>query len=254
MKISIITVSYNSIKFIESCINSVKNQSYRDIEHILVDGASNDGTLSLLNNMRNNFSTLVSEPDRGIYDAMNKGIQLAKGDVIGFLNSDDFYDNDKIISKVANLFKNDSTLDCCYADLIYTSKSDTTKNIRYWKSNKFSAGLFLKGWCPPHQTFFVRRSVYEKYGNFNLSYNIASDVELMIRFLEVHKIKFVYVPEVWIKMRLGGTTNKSLKNILRQNIEILHALKFHGLRVNWFYFFFNKTISRFLQFISKPNK
>ena len=254
MKISIITVSYNSIKFIESCIMSVKNQSYDNIEHIIVDGASNDGTLSLLSSMRNNFSTLVSEPDKGIYYAMNKGIQLAKGDVIGFLNSDDFYNNDKIIFKVANIFKHNPSLDCCYADLIYTSKLDTAKNIRYWKSNNFYPGLFSKGWCPPHQTFFVRRSVYEKYGSFNLDYNIASDVELMMRFLEVYKINFRYVPEVWTKMRLGGTTNKNLKNIYKQNIEILNALKFHGLTTNWFYFFLNKIISRTLQFLRKSDK
>ena len=179
----------------------------------------------------------------------NKGIQLAKGDVIGFLNSDDFYNNDKIIFKVANLFKQDPLLDCCYADLIYTSKLDKTKNVRYWKSSNFSPGLFSKGWCPPHQTFFVRRSVYEKFGSFNLDYHIASDVELMMRFLEVHKINFRYVPEVWVKMRLGGTTNKNLKNIYKQNIEVLNALKFHGITANWFYFLLNKIISRLLQFL-----
>ena len=162
-----------------------------------------------------------------------------------------FYVDNNILMKVASIFSDNPSLDACYSDLIYISQNDSLKNIRYWKSNKFKPGLFSKGWCPPHPTFFARRSVYEKFGNFDLSYSIASDVELMMRFLEVYKINARYIPEVWIKMRMGGTTNKSLKNIFVQNKEVLHALKKHNLPVNWVNFYFSKIISRSFQFIKK---
>jgi glycosyltransferase involved in cell wall biosynthesis len=253
MKISIITVTLNSASVINHCLDSVQHQKHDDIEHIIIDGVSTDGTLSLLESKREQFKVLISEPDKGIYDAMNKGINVATGDIIGFLNSDDFYASNNVLSGVASVFKDNPFLDACYADLIYIDSYDTTKNIRYWQSSKFVSGLFAKGWCPPHPTFFVRRSVYERFGNFDLNYRIASDVELMMRFLEVQKINSRYIPELWIKMRLGGTTNKSFKNILMQNKEVLHALKSHNLSVNWISFFIHKTINRVLQFLKKPN-
>jgi glycosyltransferase involved in cell wall biosynthesis len=253
MKISIITVTLNSASVINHCLDSVQHQKHDDIEHIIIDGASTDGTLSLLESKREQFKFLISEPDKGIYDAMNKGIKVATGDIIGFLNSDDFYASNNILSRVASIFKDNSYLDSCYADLAYVDPLDISKNIRYWRSSKFVSGLFSKGWCPPHPTFFVRRSVYQRFGNFNLHYRIASDVELMMRFLEVQKINSRYIPELWIKMRLGGTTNKSFKNIVMQNKEILHALKNHNLSVNWISFFIYKIINRVLQFLKKPN-
>ena len=195
------------------CLNSVASQSHNNIEHVVIDGASTDGTLSLLNSKKDQLSILVSESDDGIYDAMNKGIKIAKGDIIGFLNSDDFYANNEVISKVVSEFKKEPSLDACYADLIYVNQSNTSKIVRNFKSSEFRQGLFSKGWCPPHPTFFVRRSVYERYGNFDLNYRIASDVDLMMRFLEIHKIKSRHIPEVWVKMRMGGTTNKNFKNI-----------------------------------------
>ena len=251
MKISIITVTFNSFLFINDCLASVKEQKYDDFEHIIIDGASTDGTLSLLESKREQFGALISKPDKGIYDAMNKGIEIASGDIIGFLNSDDFYANNDILSKVASIFKNNPSLDACYADVICTDRNDTSKDIRYAKSSKFTPGLFSKGWCPPHPTFFVRSSVYEQFGNFNLNYHIASDVELMMRFIEVHKINVRYIPELWIKMRMGGTTNNSFKNIFIQNKEILHALDNHKLPNNWLSFFLHKIISRSLQFLKK---
>tara|TARA_B110000090_G_C13250430_1_gene396160 strand:- start:88 stop:843 length:756 start_codon:yes stop_codon:yes gene_type:complete len=251
MKISIITVTFNSFLFINDCLASVKEQKYDDFEHIIIDGASTDGTLSLLESKREQFGALISKPDKGIYDAMNKGIKIASGDIIGFLNSDDFYANNDILSKVADIFKNNPSLDACYADLIYTDQNDISKDIRYWKSGKFTPGLFSKGWCPPHPTFFVRSSVYEQFGNFNLNYRIASDVELMMRFIEVHKINVRYIPELWIKMRMGGTTNNSFKNIFIQNKEVLYALNSHNLSNNLISFFVHKIISRSLQFFKK---
>lgn len=254
MKVSIITVTFNSVSVINDCLESISSQEYNNIEHIVIDGASTDGTLSILESKNTQINTLISKPDNGIYDAMNKGIRIATGEIIGFLNSDDFYANNKVISKVAREFERDSLLDACYSDLIYTKKSDISQNVRYWKSSKFIAGLFSKGWCPPHPTFFVRRSVYERLGIFDLNYHFASDVDLMMRFLEKHKIKSKYIPEVWVKMRMGGTTNKNLKNIWLQNKEIIHSFNKNNLSVNLLKFFVFKIISRILQFFKRSSQ
>jgi glycosyltransferase involved in cell wall biosynthesis len=251
LRITIITVSYNSEKTLNTTLKSVQNQNYRNIEHIIVDGASSDKTLSIVKKFAH-IKKIISKKDKGIYDAMNKGLKIATGDIIGFLNSDDFYTSNNILSRVAAIFKDNSSLDACYADLIYVNPINTNKIIRFWQSSKFVSGLFAKGWCPPHPTFFVRRSVYERFGNFDLNYYIASDVELMMRFLEVQKINARYIPELWIKMRLGGITNKNFKNILIQNKEVLHALKNHNLSVNWISFFIYKIINRGLQFLKRP--
>jgi glycosyltransferase involved in cell wall biosynthesis len=252
MKISIITVSYNSENFIESCINSIISQSYKDIEYIIIDGSSKDNTLKIIKRYSRYVSTIVSEPDKGIYDAMNKGIKIAKGEIIGFLHSDDMYKNADVLSKVVNVFKNNASLDACYADLIYVKKTNISKIVRYWKSSKFIIGSFSKGWSPPHPTFFVRRSVYERYGNFNLKYPIVSDIELMMRLLEVHNIQTKYLNEIWIKMRLGGLSNKNFKSILNQNQDILRALRSHTLSSNIITFVINKILSRLKQFFQRP--
>ena len=251
MKISIITVVWNNVKTIKDTIDSVLSQTYKNIDYIVIDGGSTDGTLSLLESRRDQLSALVSEPDEGIYDAMNKGIKLAKGDVIGFLNSDDFYLNDKVISKVASEFERDIFLDASYANLVYVDQTNTSKIIRYFKTGEFKQGLFLKGWCPAHPTFFVRKSVYERNGNFDLNYHFASDVELMMRFLEIHKIKSLYIPEVMVKMRMGGVSNRNLKNIWLANKEIINSFHKNGLQVNSIIFFICKIISRLKQYIKK---
>ena len=248
MLVSIITVTLNSKSVLNDCLDSVANQSHNNIEHIVIDGGSTDGTLKLLNSRRKNLAIVISEPDNGIYDAMNKGVAVAKGDIVGILNSDDFYANDQVISNIIKIFTKDPSIEACYADLIYVDRYKTSKIIRYFKSSKFEKGLFSKGWSPPHPTFFVRRSVYEKFGLFNLNYRIASDIDLMIRFLEIHKIKTKYVPEIWVKMRMGGTTNKSLKNIYKQNQEILKSFKQQGLYVNTLGFLINKILNRLSQF------
>jgi glycosyltransferase involved in cell wall biosynthesis len=252
MKISIITVTLNCASVINDCLSSVSSQKYDDIEHIIVDGGSTDGTLTLLKSRRNHLAALISEIDEGIYYAMNKGIKIATGDIIGFLNSDDFYIDDNVLSRVASVFINNPSLDACYADLIYVDPIDTTKIIRYWKSGNFKSGLFSKGWCPPHPTFFVRNSVYKRFGKFNLNYNISSDREFMMRLLEIHKINVCYISELWVKMRIGGLSNKSLRTILIQNLEDLHALKEHNLPKNIFFFLANKIFSRLKQFFHRP--
>ncbi len=251
MKISIITVSYNSEKFIEDCINSLLNQSYKNIEYIIVDGLSSDNTFKIVKQYSDFISVIVHEPDKGIYDAMNKGLKVSTGDVVGFLHSDDMYANQDVISKVVNLFKSDPELDACYGDLNYVKREDVSKVVRYWKSCKYEKGLFSKGWTPPHPTVFIKRKIYEYYGNFNTYYPIISDVELMMRFFEVKKIKTKYLNETLVKMRLGGKSNKSLRSVLYQNFDILNALKKNGLESNPIIFFINKIISRTKQYIQK---
>jgi glycosyltransferase involved in cell wall biosynthesis len=221
-------------------------QNYKNIEHLVIDGVSTDGTLEILrSNVKHHFS-LYSEPDGGIYDAMNKGISLASGDVIGFLNSDDLYADQSVISRITEVFL-DSSVDACYGDLVYVTK-DNKSVVRYWKSKPFLSGDFAKGWCPAHPTFYVRRSVFERLGIFDLGYKMAQDVELMMRYLEIGKINVVYIPQVLVRMRIGGVSNRDLKNIMLQNLEVIKALKYHRLNFSLLNFLVNKLIDRLVQF------
>ena len=251
MKISIITVCYNSAQTIGDTLRSVRDQIFGNIEHIVVDGLSKDNTLSVIATEGAHVTKLVSEADKGIYDAMNKGIALATGEIIGFINADDFYASPDALAKVAAAFS-DPNVEACYGDLCYVSQVDTSVLVRYWKSSEFHSGAFESGWCPPHPTFFVRRDVYQRLGGFDLSYKIAADVELMMRFLEVRKIRTKYIPAVLVKMRMGGTTNKNLGNIVRQNREILRALHSHGLKSSIWRLIGSKLFSRGLQYLTKP--
>ena len=248
LKVSIITVCYNSTSTIESTLQSVANQSYINVEHVVIDGASTDDTVELIKRYK---TMLVTELDKGIYDAMNKGIKLATGDIIGTLNADDFYIDNNVLSAVMQVFS-DESVEACFADLVYVDQFDTNKIARYWKSKPYQAGLFKQGWMPAHPTFFVRKSVYEKFGVFDLNYQIAADFELLFRFIEQNKIKTYYLPKVLVKMRLGGTTNKSLKNIRTQNNEIIRILRAHYHDFSAFQFWRHKIINRFVQFISRP--
>jgi glycosyltransferase involved in cell wall biosynthesis len=252
MKVTIITVCYNSINTILDTINSVAGQSYPNIEYLVVDGCSTDGTLELLNKNSKFITKIVSEKDHGIYSAMNKGINLSSGDIIGFLNSDDFYVNNKVIEKIVKKFSDNFSLDVCYSDLVYVDRYKTSKIVRYWKSSNFFPGYFSKGWCPPHPTFFVKKYAYQSKGIYNLNYGLAADVELMMRFLEVCKLKSGYIPEILVKMRLGGATNNNLKNIFNHNLNITSALNDHGLKLNKYYFYFYKILMRLKQFIQRP--
>ena len=248
MKISVITVCYNSAKTIAHTLRSVYEQTHNDIEHIIVDGGSKDETLALVAVGAIPGHVLISEKDKGIYDAMNKGLALATGEIIGFINADDFYPSSDVLSKVVATFEA-SDADACYSDLCYVQQDDISRIVRYWKSSIYKVGLFEKGWCPPHPTFFVRRGVYERLGGFNLDYKIAADAELMIRFLAAGRISSSYIPEVLVHMRLGGTTNRNLANIVKQNFEIRRGLLANGLCFSWLKFLGNKLWSRGLQFI-----
>jgi glycosyltransferase involved in cell wall biosynthesis len=227
VSISIITATFNSGFTIRDCLDSVKDQGNK-VEHIIIDGGSSDGTLDIVKSYPH-IVRVISEPDHGIYDAMNKGIALATGDVIGILNSDDFYADKMVLTKVARIFSRDG-IDSCYGDLLYVDPADITKITRIWKSGPFHKENFFWGWMPPHPTFFVRRQVYDKYGMFNLNLGSAADYELMLRFLVKHKISMAYIPEVLVKMRAGGVSNASLRNRLEANRMDRYAWVMNGLK------------------------
>lgn len=251
LKVSIITVCFNSEKTISDTIQSVISQNYPHIEHIIVDGASTDKTLEIINSYSEHL-TFVSEKDRGIYDAMNKGISMAKGDIIGILNADDFYADNNAISDIVNVFQAQPEISGCYSDLIYVDQNNINKTVRYWKSGSFRKGLFKTGWMPAHPTFFAKKEIYDQFGLFDLDYKIAADFELLFRFIGQHQISTAYLEKVLIKMRTGGTTNKSLKNIWLQNMEIIHKLKLVYPDFSVSLFIFKKILNRTLQFIQKP--
>ncbi|MBP7808336.1 MAG: glycosyltransferase [Bacteroidia bacterium] len=246
MKISIITVTYNSASTIEQTIQSVLNQSYTNIEYIIIDGVSTDGTLDILNRYKSQLHKIVSEKDKGIYDALNKGIDLATGDVIGILHSDDFYMNSNVIENVANSF-NQNQCDALYANLYYVDKDDTNRIKRKWDSGNYSEGAFLNGWMPPHPTFFVKKEIYNKYGKFDLQFTSAADYELMLRFIHKNKIKLAYLNEFIVKMRVGGKSNVTVKNRVTANFEDRKAWEVNGLKPR-FYTLYLKPFRKIFQF------
>ncbi|MDD2336061.1 MAG: glycosyltransferase family 2 protein [Geobacteraceae bacterium] len=246
--ISIVTGTYNAAATLLGNLESLQNQTVQ-VEHILIDGCSTDSTIDFIKRYPSPLRRLVSEPDNGIYDAMNKGIKLATGDVIGILNADDFYADNNVLERVAKVF-DDPEIAACYGDLLYVKEQGTVKEsqgtmltiqninrkeqtfetIRYWKSGPFQSKKFYWGWMPPHPTFFVRRSVYEKYGLFDLDLGSAADYELMLRFLLKHRINVTYIPEVLVKMRVGGVSNVSFANRLRANQMDRKAWAANGLK------------------------
>jgi glycosyltransferase involved in cell wall biosynthesis len=252
VKISIITVVLNNKEHIAGCIESVLGQNYKDLEYIVIDGGSTDGTTELIRKYEDRISRWITEPDKGIYDAMNKGIGMATGDVIGMLNADDVYYAPDVLETIARVMDG-SSAEVCYSDLVYVDRSDLGKIVRYWKSCPFTEGLFAKCWVPPHPTFFARRSVYQKHGLFDLSYPLAADFELMARLLERFRVRPAYIPKVSVKMRLGGATSNSVANIFRQNVEIIRACKKNGIRVFSPLFFTAKFMSRAKQYCTRPS-
>ena len=248
---SIITVSLNSAATIRDAIESVLSQDHPDIEYIVVDGASQDDTMRIVAEYGDRIAKSVSAPDDNVYDAMNTGIGLATGDIVGFINSDDFYASNRAISLVAAVFEKTGS-DAVYGDLCYVGQKDVSRVVRYWRSSRFAPGDFARGWCPPHPTFFVRRSVYEQLGGFDPEFPVAGDVELMMRFLEIHRISSEYLPAVLVKMRTGGQTNRSVRNIIRQNRRVMAALRKHGLEDSWPRFLGHKAWSRIEQFVRRP--
>jgi glycosyltransferase involved in cell wall biosynthesis len=231
MVITLITVTYNSKLTLIDTIKSVVSQSYPDIEYVVIDGASSDGTREILKSYGNKISKIISEPDNGIYDAMNKGIKFAIGDIIGILNSDDYFHDNYVVEKIAEAFE-DENVDAVYGDVQFVHPGNLEKVVRYYSSKKFNVNKFKYGYMPAHPSFYVRRKFFEQFGYYSEDYQIAADFELLLRFLYQHKLRCKYLEMPFVTMRTGGMSTKSLKSNIILNNEILRACKENGVKTN----------------------
>jgi glycosyltransferase len=228
MTISIVTPTFNSAATVADTLQSVATQTYKDIEHIIIDGLSRDNTIEIVRQYPH-VQKVFSEKDKGIFDGMNKGVSQATGEVVGILNSDDLYNNTQVIEWVMDRFA-DPSVDVVYGDLLYVDAKDLNKVVRYWKAGNYSASSFYRGWMPPHPTFFVRRRFYEQFGDFHLKLRSAADYELMLRFLLRHRLRPSYIPKVLVRMRMGGNSNASFKGRLKANAEDREAWAMNSLK------------------------
>jgi glycosyltransferase len=233
MKVSIITVTYNSGKYLEDCIRSVIKQRYHDIEHIIVDGKSTDNTLAIIKKYRSNIAKSISETDRGIYDAINKGMAMATGDIIGNLNSDDILVDEDVIESIVKAFE-ENKVDTVYGDLEYVSAADTNKIIRIWKGRPFKRSRFRYGWMPAHPTFYIKRSLIEKYGYYENHYYTAADYEFMARYLYKNWLTAFYLPKLIVKMRMGGQSNQTIYKRFRANRRDYLAMRKNNIPFAFF--------------------
>lgn len=251
MKVSIITVVYNNQATLDHAIHSVLSQDYPDIEYIIIDGGSTDKTVEIIQSYPDQISQWISEPDQGIFDAMNKGIKLATGDIIGILNSDDFYADDQVISRVVAEFKT-KQVDSVFADLVFVKPDNLNQVVRYYSSANFHPDRFAWGWMQAHPTFFVKREIYQKYDLFKTDYQIAADYELSIRFLAKHQISYSYIPQVLVKMRTGGVSNRTLFSNWILNQEIVRGCRENGIETNMFKVLSKYPQKIFMQLLRKP--
>lgn len=228
MKVSIVTAVFNRADTIADTLTSVQAQSYRPVEHLIQDGGSTDGTLDRIKARATDTTQLVSEPDGGIYNAINKGIFRASGDVVGLMHSDDYYAHDRVLERIAELFE-DKNIDRIYGDLDYVSVSKPGKVIRHWRAGPYSRDRLRRGWMPPHPTLYLRRDVFQKWGFYDTDFRIAADYDAMLRYLWTGHVQLAYLPEVLIKMRVGGASNRSLKHILQKSREDYRALRRNGV-------------------------
>ena len=233
MKISIITATYNSEAHIADCVRSVNSQTYDNIEHIIIDGASKDNTVKIIEETPNRVTKIVSEPDKGIYDAMNKGIRMATGDVIGILNSDDFFTSDDVIEKVVDTFNNND-IDALYGDVHFVNPNDLNKCVRYYSSAIFKPPLFRFGFMPAHPSFYMKRECYEKHGLYALDYKISSDFDLLVRYILKEKINCKYLKKDFVTMRTGGVSTENFNSRVTLNREIVKACKKYDIKTNMF--------------------
>lgn len=250
MKISIITVCFNSAGTIGDTMDSVAQQTHPDVEHIVVDGASRDRTVAIVQAHAKAPTILLSEPDRGIYDAMNKGLALATGDIVGFLNSDDVYAHSEVLAHIASAMRPQS-VDACYGDLVLVDAGRGTRVVRYWKSAPHTHGLCARGWMPAHPTFYVRREAYLRHGGFDLSFQIAADFEMSLRLLDVKGLRSVHLPEVLVRMRTGGESTRSFASVVKGNREAARACIKHGLP-GGAGFVLRKLASKLPQLVRRP--
>lgn len=248
IKISVVTAVFNSIHTVEQSINSVLSQTHPAVESIVIDGGSIDGSLSLLNLYRDRLGVIISEPDKGIYDALNKGINHSSGDVIGFLHSDDVFQNNDVLAKVASVFE-DPNIDAVYGNLVYVRYDDVNSVIRYWNAGNFDPKLLESGWMPPHPTFYVRRSIYESLGGFNLRYSISSDYDSVLKILRGRGVNVEYIPEVLVRMRIGGISNRSLRTLLKKSLEDFEVIK--NNKLGGFNVLLRKNLRKISQFFIK---
>lgn len=248
MKISVITAVFNRAGTIGQAIDSVAAQTYPDIEHLIIDGASRDGTLELVERHRTSSMRLISEPDGGIYDALNKGISLASGEIIGVMHSDDFFATNFVLEKVAAVF-DDEQVEAVYGDLDYVAAADPERIIRRWRSDSYSRAKLGRGWMPPHPTLFMRSRVFARLGVYDTRYRIAADYEAMLRYFGRGGVEPAYIPEVLVKMRVGGESNASLGRIIRKTREDYRALRTSGVgglrALAW------KNLSKLPQFVQR---
>jgi len=250
-KVSVITAARNAASTIEDTLRSVAEQTYPHVEHIVIDGASTDGTVSVIQRHASSNLSWISEPDAGIYDAMNKGIGRASGDVIGFLNADDLYAAPDILQTVAQGF-DDPKLDACYGDLVYVRNNNLDRVVRYFGAQSFTPGRLRYGQMPPHPTLYVRRQVFQKYGVFRTDYNIAADYELVVRLFLKAAIRLSYVPRVMVKMRVGGISTRSWRSNVVLNEEILRACRENGVPTNRFNIYL-KYVTKVFQMVRRPS-
>ena len=250
MKISIITVCFNSEATIRDTLDSVSQQTHSDVEHIIVDGASSDRTLAIVRSHPAVPVHVLSEPDGGIYDAMNKGLRLATGDVVGFLNSDDTYSHGGVVAQIAAAMR-PIAVDACYGDLVLVDAKRPSRILRYWQSRPHKAGMCARGWMPAHPTFYVRRDAYNKHGGFDTSFRIAADFEMSLRLLDVKGLRSVHLPEVLVRMRSGGESTRSVRAIVKGNLEAARACVKHGLPAGAG-FFTRKLASKLPQLLRRP--
>ena len=248
MRISIITATYNSEKTLLDTLLSLEKQTHPDIEYIVVDGASKDNTIKLIKRNGTKVSKIICEPDKGIYDALNKGIQAASGDVIGFLHSDDLLAYDDAIADIEKKFKS-TGCDAIYGDLEYVAQNDTTKRIRLWKSGSFSRFKTKVGWMPPHPSFYMKRECYSQFGSFSLDYRISADYDSLLRYILKQRISIAYLPKVLVKMRVGGISNRSVSSMVKKSMEDIRIMKRNG--IIWPLALAYKNISKLPQFIKK---
>ena len=245
-KISLITACFNSASTVIDTLKSVSKQTYSNIEHIVVDGGSTDSTMALVGQYGERVVKSISEKDNGLYDAYNKGLSLSTGEIIGFINSDDFYFSNDIIHKVMRVFK-DPSIEACHANLIYVNPFDTKIVKRLWKSWDFKDSDYKRGSIPAHPTVFLRRDVYERFGNFDTNFKLVADHDFLLRVFYVNKIKSVYIDEPWVLMRSGGATGGNLKSIIKQNLEIRAAQKKNGIHSSLLIFILTKFLDRIKQ-------
>ena len=254
MKFSILIPTFNSGKTIQDTIDSITLQKFTSYEIIVIDNNSTDHTIKILKKNKLPNIKFIIEKDEGIYDAINKGILNARGDIISLLHSDDIYYNSIVLSNISEIFNHKKKINIVYGDLVYVKKNNLKKIIRYWKCSSFFPGRFSKGWHPPHPTFFVKKKIYIKYGLYKNYIGNSADVELMYRFLEINKISSFYLNQILVKMRYGGKSNKKISSIVSQNLAILNFLGINKSLIKVILFFFYKIINRLKQFYLKPKK